>query len=182
MSQKETVASWLKTENIDLSNVDWPYDINGEKKVLVEKDVLEATIKRLSEDRVVNVFKEFKDYFENKWWDREKSDPKVALRKEIGAFLHNMAEYSLWVGHKDTTMKKLAKDCEMELEFLEWWRKEKGLTLQQMLCDHDDTDQFAEDGRWYNSVGKCRKCLVSTNETLDYDDSVDLVYKAWKRK
>lgn len=183
MSQKETVRSWLKSKNIDLSLVDFDYDINGQTKILTIEPVLKAVIDRLGEDRLLSICKKMEDYFVNKWWERDQKDPiQQGLRQDLKVFLRDMSEYVLWKDNADTSFEQLAKDCDMDLEFLKWWQQEKGFTDQQMLCEHDDTDQFSEDGNWYNSVGVCKKCLADTSETLDYDDNVELVYKAWKRK
>ena len=184
MSQnKTTVKQWLKNESMDLSNVDWDYNINGETKLLQEEAVLKAAIERLGEDRLVNIFNKFKEYFTTKWYARDKEDVPAALRNEVKVFLRDMSEYSVWAKEKpELNFKQMAIDYSMDEKFLKWWMKEKGFTKQQMLCEHDDSDQFSEDGNWYNSVGKCKKCLVETNDCLDNNEEVELVYKAWKRK
>jgi hypothetical protein len=183
MSQKNTkVRQWLEAQELDLFDCKFKYLVEEKEVSLSYNQVEKACIDRLGEVRLISIFNEFEDYFKNRWYDRDKKDYKDGLIQEISSFMRDMANYKVFEKHRFFTWKQLAKNFSMDEKFLKWWMKEKDLTEQQMLCDHDDSDQFAEDGRWYNSVGTCIRCKVRMENTLDQNDEVSLVYKAWKRK
>jgi hypothetical protein len=176
------INQWFSAQEMDLTECKFKY-LKDDQEVELDFDtVLQATLDRISAPRLLEIFNKINHYFHHDWWDRKNSDPSLAALSEISRFLQDMANYKVFENYRFFTWEQLAQDFSMDQEFLKWWMTEQNLNEQQMLCDHDDSDQFAEDGVWYNSVGTCIRCRVRMDKTVDQSESVDLVYKAWQKK
>lgn len=178
---KKIINDWFSARDLDLSECQFKY-LKEDKEVSLEYDiVLEAVLDRISDVRLIQILDKMEKYYKNDWYDRKNKDTMPALLDEAARFFQDMANYKVFENHRFFTFAQLAQDYDMEEKFLKFWMNEQGLNEQQMLCHHDDSDQFAEDGNWYNSVGTCIRCRVHMNKTIEQSDSVDLVYKAWNR-
>lgn len=179
---KSLIDVWFASRDLDLSQCQFKYLKDGQELSLPYDQVVLAMLERISDYRVIEILNKMEKYYKNEWYDRETKDPEEAILAEAAGFFQDMANYKIFENHRFFSWAELAKDYNMEEEFLKFWMVEQDLSEQQMLCDHDDTDQFSTDGHWYNSVGTCIRCRVDMEKTIDHSDSVELVYKAWKRK
>jgi hypothetical protein len=97
-------------------------------------------------------------------------------------FLETMVAHEFYVKHpdynKEKTFKKLYRAYDKK--FVHFWIKKNGISSQQLLCDHDSTDQYSNDGHWYNSVGECFKCLIDTDRKDFWTTECDTAYTYWK--
>lgn len=179
------INDWLKNNNLDLSGCQFQYTYQEKIIELSLEQVLDSALERVQyEEQIIKVFDKLRAYyFQKDWWGlKSSSKPEEYLIKEIASYLQDMANHKVFENHNDKTWDELAEAYDMDEDFLKWWAKEKDLSDRQMLCDHDDQAQFSEDGQWYNSVSICMKCLAETNNTLEHNEEIELVYKAWKHQ
>lgn len=102
--------------------------------------------------------------------------------KNLIIFLTEMTEHYWWEkelkGQEKSKLKELEKEFK-DKKFIAWWLNKHKITLVQLACEHDDSDQFADDGHWYNSVGTCKKCLLNTDKvSFDSSDCQD-AFEVW---
>lgn len=179
---KKSIDNWFTERDFDLFECKFRYLKEDQEVFLNYEEVIAAVLDRMSAERLIQIFNGIEKYYKEDWYDRKNGDVGQATLNEVSRFLQDMANYKVFEDFRFFTFAQLAKDYNMSEEFLKWWMQENDLNEQQILCDHDDSDQFAEDGVWYNSVGTCIRCRVRMDKTLDHSDSIALVYKAWQRK
>jgi len=165
------IKKWLKENNVPFENWTLTYSVNDSIKTLTLEQAIEATEERIKTVSPLNLIK--KKYQDNKSNYNLKD---VDFYLDLKDFIKDMSEWKVW--EKEITSKFKQKG--FEDSFVKWICKELKISKNQLNCEHDFNDQFSSDGRWYNSVVVCKKCLASG----DFEDipNLSLIYKAWKSK
>lgn len=170
----------------------WPlgefkYDVKGKPVVLTLEQVLEGSISRVGVDGVKKFLEDSKEYFKEgnsgfSWIEIKKTSYEALVGNEITFFLLDMGAHVAYKDVMDASFSKVVKDNGLTKDFVRWFMNKKGLTEQQVVCDHDDVDQYATDGMFYNSVGTCKKCLMDMNLSFDHYEDLSLLFDAWSKK
>jgi hypothetical protein len=180
----KAIKDYLSNHKIDTTNPSpFLYDINRKKVSLTLDQMLEGAKRRVgSETEILSVLCKIETQVKKNSWQPKDLTVEDSVSQSLLSYLKDMGANEAFVGQLESNWPSLVKDYGMDKKFLQWWAKEKGLSDQQMFCDHDMTDMHTSDGGWYNSTGTCIKCLIEDENTLESNEEIDLVYKAWKNK
>lgn len=176
----ESLKEFIKNKGINLHEVR-TISVNGKSIKMTVEDLIMGVARRMSPTRFIEVVEKNEKSFPNYLQSMSTTPKDVLLRNELFFFLEDMGVNFHFEGKMESTWKEFEEQFEYDSGFLKWWAKENNVSDQQMFCDHDSSDQFSEDGHWYNSVGTCRKCLLDEELMVDYNENLDLVYSAWNR-
>lgn len=183
----EVLALYQEIESLSDMKKSFKYEVKGKVKTLDLSEVYLATVKRGSFKMLSDYVAKTREYFLPggggfSWTEIKKQTSEQLLANEVANFLEDLGAWKAYEGVEEKKLKDLAKDYNFTQGFLKWYMSKKGLTVAQLGCDHDDSDQYTTDGHFYNSVGVCKKCLIEMEDSLDYNENLDMLYEAWSRK
>ena len=182
-STKESIEKFIKATFPDFQwkTTAFEYEVKNKKKILSLDEVLEGLNKRIpyiqSQEKA---FSRILGYYfsKEKSWLTPENLKETHFYTDFFDFLKAMGRIKAHEGVEDQKLKTLLKDYDYSEAFIEWFRDNKNLSLQQIVCEHDQTDTFATDGQFYNSVGTCEKCGCEENESIDSEE-VAALYEAF---
>lgn len=160
------LRQWIEENEVIIPEIE--YSVNGKPHSLSRDEVLSASITRLgSEQALWAILKKIVDA--NPW----------RYNFEIKEILRDFSIWKAYEGNMDFSMEEIIP-LEWDKRFVAHLMKTYNISEQQMRCDHDSQDQYADDGMFYNSTGRCKKCLLSDNLFIDYIDVKDEILTEWK--
>jgi hypothetical protein len=103
-------------------------------------------------------------------------------KKALLEYLVTMTEHVFYTKHPDFEKNKRLHQLNKRFDpkFVKFWIKKHKISTQQLLCDHDTSDQYSSNGTWYNVVGTCRKCLINEDKCSFEHEECDTAYTYWK--
>lgn len=153
----------------------WPqenftYKINGKEKILSLEEVLLGLEKRIpytsSIEKAINHMAGY--YFNpQRNFLTKPTERESSFYYDLHDFLKAMGRIKAHEGILDNDLDKVLKEYNYSLAFINWIKKEKNLSTQQIVCEHENSDTFSTDGQFYNSIGTCEKCGCEEEDFLD---------------
>ena len=186
MSTPEIMALFQEISTFPMKT-SFVFDVKGKKKTLSLEEVFLGAADRVGGQKLRNMFEKTKVYFQPgqsgySWISIKNQSYEQLVANDFSCVIEDLGAHVAYKNVKEKSLATVAKDYNYTQAFLKWYMKKKGISEQQIVCDHDDTDQYTDDGNFYNSVGTCKKCLMETNMSLEGNEDLDLLFEAWNRK
>lgn len=140
------VKAWLLDHSITVKRKQMFY-INGYNlpREMTGTQVIKASIERVgSEDKLIEAM------------DRLYKTSPYRGRALINELLTHLSTWKVHVGIYDPSMNEDLNDP----KYIALYSEKYNVSEQQMRCDHDDYNQYADDGVRRPHTGKCQKCLL----------------------